>query len=442
MSDHEFIDLFSGAGGFSCGFEKAGFTAIAGIDKEESVLQTFGRNHENAEAISHDISEEVIEYDVDLVIGSPPCQGFSVAQGGNRDVDDERNNLVFDYINWINEIQPKVFVMENVAGIRSISEEFLDVVEDKFNKAGYEIVDGVLNSAEFGVPQKRERYFVLGVRNDIEGKAKLPSPTHETSDQIQTKLNGEQMETLNTVGDAFTGLPKTSEDGKVEVNRSDIKQENGYFEFVIDSDNTENHVAKEPRDKEIDIVDNIPEGKVYRSSRFGDQYLGAWEVHSSKFNEEEKKALRFISKNRTRKEYKATDKKYPDYIPSGSVPVEKKILEGLHDNDWLRKKTDHGGHESTYDINTKSGVRPKYKRLSRDGISGTLTTADFKPREKLHPTEDRGLSLREGARIQSFPDSFIFEGSFSDISTQIGNAVPPLLSYKIAKHIKSQGWLD
>lgn len=93
--------------------------------------------------------------------------------------------------------------------------------------------------------------------------------------------------------------------------------------------------------------------------------------------------------------------------------------------------------EDEFLINTKSGVRPKYMRLDRFDVSNTITTEDFNPREKLHPTKNRGLSFREGARIQSFPDDFVFEGSFNNISNQIGNAVPPLLAFKLAVHIKN-----
>lgn len=438
----EFVDLFCGAGGFSCGFEKAGFQAIAGIDWEEPMVETFEANHKDAEGIKHDISEEILDYNTDLVIGSPPCQGFSVAKGGERDIEDERNSRVFDYIKWIEKIQPKVFVMENVAGIRSISDEFIDAVKEKYREMGYSIDSDVLNSAEFGVPQKRKRYFLLGVKSDIEDNPKLPSPTHETSGRIQTTLDGDQLEVLNTVGDALKGLPEVVENIETEVDVSEVEKDSGYLDFVLDENKTINHVAKFPREDEMSIINNIPEGKVYRSNRFGDQYIGAWEIHSDKLDEDEQKAIRFVGRNRTRKEHKPGDKRGPDFLPEGTIPVDKKKLDGLVEEGWMRRKEDYKGHDFAYDINTKSGVRPKYKRLSRKGVSNTLTTADFTPREKLHPTEDRGLSLREGARIQSFPDSFRFYGSFSDVATQIGNAVPPYLAYTIAKHIQEEGWLE
>lgn len=440
MEPVEYIDLFSGAGGFSCGFEKAGYRAVAGVDNNRDVLTTFERNHSNAKAIHHDISGEVLDFDVDLIIGSPPCQGFSVARGGDRKLEDERNNLVFHFARWVTELQPKVFVMENVAGISSISDDFIDVLESEFYESGYEVHSRVLNSAKFGVPQKRKRYFLIGIRDGVDDNPTLPAPTHDAPGPIQTRLNGDQFETFTTVGQALKGLPEcTTENGIVKI--GDLEAENGFHDFVLDSDTTYNHIAKAPRDSEMDIVENIPEGKVYRSNRFGEQYLGAWIVHSDKLSDDEKTAIKFIGKNRTRQEIKATDKNGPDYIPAATIPVDFGVLENLYEEGWLRKKENYGGYDTVFDITTKSGVRPKYKRLSRAGISNTLTTADFTPREKLHPTQDRGLSLREGARIQSFPDSYLFEGNFSQVATQIGNAVPPLLAFKIANHISQNGWL-
>jgi DNA (cytosine-5)-methyltransferase 1 len=184
------------------------------------------------------------------------------------------------------------------------------------------------------------------------------------------------------------------------------------------------------------LVQRIPEGKMYRSSRFGDKYVQAWDLYEDKLTEEEQEALWFIARHRTRKDYKATDKSGPDYIPIEKIEASEEAVRDLYEDGWLRRKEDYNDNEEAYDINTKSGVRPKYMRLDREDVSNTIITQSFNPREKLHPTEDRGLSLREGARIQSFPDEFVFEGKFKDISKQIGNAVPPLLAYRIAEHIK------
>lgn len=435
----QFIDLFSGAGGFSIGFEKAGFTSVAGYDINEKALQTYKHNHKQSEAYNMDISEnEPRSHNVDLVIGSPPCQGFSVASGGERDIEEARNQLVFDFIEWVDALKPKVAVMENVASLRNIEDGFEDLLVEAYDEAGYTVKSKVLNSAEFGVPQKRERFFMIAIRKDLNKVPTFPQPQFGTNDKVQTRLNGEQIESFITVKSALQGLPELQE-GELDVNRSEIS--NPYQKFVFDSDITHNHVAKDPNEKNRFIAEKIPQGKVYRSNRFSDKYVPVWEIFTDEFNEEEEKALEFLGRNRNRKEYKSTDKRHPDYIPLEKLPVEREILESLYEDGWLRKKEDYGGHNYTYDLNTKSGVRPKFNRLDQNGLSGTLTTHDFNPRQKLHPTETRGLSLREGARIQSFPDSFRFYGSFNDIAKQIGNAVAPFLAYKLAEHIKKEEWL-
>jgi DNA (cytosine-5)-methyltransferase 1 len=435
----EFIDLFCGCGGFSAGFEAAGFKSKAGIDNAEDVLETFRENHHSdAEAIKYDISKEAKDFNVDYLIGSPPCQGFSHAKG-ERSLEDERNNLVFHFIRWVREIKPKFVVMENVAGIRNISDDFLDQVEQEYNDAGYRVVDGVLNSAEYGVPQQRERYFVFGVRKDLDIEPSLPETTHKLpgEESAQKKL-GEHKQTENkesavTVGDALSDLPDPTEDGEAELKG---EAQNEYQDWVRNGDIIYNHTAKDPRDDDMDLVQRIPEGKMYRSSRFGDKYVQAWDLYEDKLTEEEQEALWFIARHRTRKDYKATDKSGPDYIPIEKIEASEEAVRDLYEDGWLRRKEDYNDNEEAYDINTKSGVRPKYMRLDREDVSNTIITQSFNPREKLHPTEDRGLSLREGARIQSFPDEFVFEGKFKDISKQIGNAVPPLLAYRIAEHIK------
>ncbi|MFT4893171.1 MAG: DNA (cytosine-5)-methyltransferase 1 [Candidatus Nanohaloarchaea archaeon] len=429
----KFLDLFCGGGGLSHGFEKAGMEAVAGIDKSEEALKTFKLNH-SAEAINYDIKKEAQSFDVDTVIGSPPCQGFSHARG-SRTVEDERNNLVFHFIRWVEELQPRYVVMENVAGIRNISEDFLDKVEERYREAGYRIEGRVLNSAEYGVPQQRERYFVIGVRDDLNTEPGLPDKTHSYREKSQKRLDNlaGSLEDAVTVGDAISDLPDPSENGEVKL---DHPPQNRFQEWVREGDKTTQHIAKEPRDEDLDLVRRIPEGKMYRSSRFGDKYVQVWDLYEDRLSEDEQEALWFISRHRTRKDYKSQDKSGPDYIPLEKIDADPEVVRDLFENNWLRRKTDYNGFEEAYDINTKSGVRPKYMRLDREKVSNTVITQSFNPREKLHPVQNRGISLREGARIQSFPDDFEFEGKFKEKARQIGNAVPPLLAYKIAEHLK------
>ncbi|XGI83228.1 DNA cytosine methyltransferase [Halorutilales archaeon Cl-col2-1] len=433
------IDLFCGCGGFSRGFEMAGIDVTHGIDIDEDALSTFSHNHPSSEAINHDISDGVLDTvrdDFDLVFGSPPCQGFSHAKG-EREEGDERNSLVFSFTDWVDEIQPEYVVMENVAGIRNISDGFLDTVRDEYRDMGYEVCDGVLNSAEYGVPQKRERYFLLGVKESEDASPSLPSTTHRLPGDTQTTLDdldGSDTRDAVLVGDAITDLPEVTQDGVVTV---DTEPGNVFQRWVRDGDTVENHTARLPTEDDIDLVRRIPEGKMYRSSRFGEKYVQAWDLYDDVLTDDEQHVLWFVSRHRTRKKYKATDGSGPDYVPIERIDADPEVVRSLYDDGWLRRKTEYNGYDEAYDINTKSGVRPKYMRLDRHDVSNTLDTQSFNPREKLHPTEDRGLSLREGARIQGFPDDFVFRGSFKSIAQQIGNAVPPLLAYKIARHLLS-----
>lgn len=177
------LDLFCGAGGFSCGFEQAGYNIIAGIDANAEALETYANNH-NSKAIQcdlstanpeHTLSENGIHpYDIDVIVGGPPCQGFSLA--GNRDEDDDRNELVREYFEWIEYIRPDIFVMENVPGLLSMQDgEVINWILNRAEELGYSVDYDTLDAADYGVPQHRKRLIVTGVLN---GQPALPEPTH------------------------------------------------------------------------------------------------------------------------------------------------------------------------------------------------------------------------------------------------------------------------
>ena len=439
------IDLFCGAGGFSAGLERAGIDVRYGFDLNERALETFAHNHRGT-AVQHTITEEVPDefqnLDVDLVFGSPPCKGFSDARGTRR-LDDERNQLVFAFIQWVSQLQPAYVLMENVAGMTTISDEFLAAIEREYADAGYTVYWETLNAADFGVPQTRERVIYFGVRDDVDVTLRPPAGTHRDDGGTQLTLDGEQIPRWTTVREAIADLPEPTPEGEVTLPPLSEFPENEYLRTVRDGQTkTWNHTAKEPAD-DADaqhIVAELNPGEMYRSSRFGDRYRQVWELLSHRFTPVEQDILQFVARHRSRKEFRITGK-------SVGPVAEHRIIEGLshesaeitdalehlYNDGWLRTKTvdDIRG----YDLNTKSGIRPRYMRLDPGGQSNTILTTDFNPRDKLHPTKNRGLSLREGARIQSFPDSFEFRGTFDEIATQIGNAVPPLMAQRIAEHL-------
>jgi DNA (cytosine-5)-methyltransferase 1 len=167
------IDLFCGAGGFSCGLEQAGYTILAGIDINDDALATFRANHDApglnidlSEASPEDILNEIgiTADDVDVVAGGPPCQAFSMA--GNRDPDDPRAKLVNNYYEFVEYCQPQAFVMENVKGILSMDDgAVIDDIQTRCDDLGYNIAIQTMNAADYGVPQTRERVIIIGMKH-------------------------------------------------------------------------------------------------------------------------------------------------------------------------------------------------------------------------------------------------------------------------------------
>lgn len=174
MKKYNAIDLFSGAGGLSYGFECAGFNILLGIDNDEKALETFELNHKNAKSICGDITEISYIEDIkpiigdkkiDVIIGGPPCQGMSLS--GPRQFDDPRNKLYLSYIRLVEEIRPDAFVIENVPGLVGLfGGQIKDSIIEKFSDLGYSIQYKILCAADYGVPQNRKRVIFVGTKKD------------------------------------------------------------------------------------------------------------------------------------------------------------------------------------------------------------------------------------------------------------------------------------
>lgn len=180
------VDVFCGAGGLTCGFKLAGFNTILGIDNDPTAIETFKSNNKESKIICKDITKitrtEIIEAldgkKIDLVIGGPPCQGFSMA--GRRDPSDPRNSLFKDFLRIVTYIMPEIFVIENVFGLISMrtskNEKVIDIIRTEAERLGYTLTYTVLNAANFGVPQKRKRVFIIGSmvgKFDIKDKSRI-----------------------------------------------------------------------------------------------------------------------------------------------------------------------------------------------------------------------------------------------------------------------------
>lgn len=333
MNKYSFIDLFSGAGGLLRGFLNEDFNPSFSLEFWKPAIETHELNYPFVPLWDCDIrsvsNEKLSEYrhKVDVVVGGPPCQGFSTI--GKRIVKDPRNELVFEFIRFVNQIQPKIFLMENVRGLLSTGNGVVKkAIEKEFESIGYNIISSVLCAADYGVPQKRYRLFFLGTRKDLKVNPSFPTPT-TTADKYAK------------VGDAIMDL-------------------------VGKEDKFPNHIPL----KHNAIV----------TERF-------------------------------------------KYIAEGSgIPAE-----GLPKNVSKGSRSDFMNNE----IKNFSHV---YKRLHRNFPATTMVPGHNA--FPLHPTENRSLTVREAARIQTFPDDVIFCGSRQNQCIQVGNAVPVKLAEVLANHIK------
>lgn len=368
------LDLFCGSGGFSHGFEQTGrFAVTAGIDLLPDRGGTFTKNHSYANVVTGDIRSFPIDrleneaLSPDIVIGGPPCQGFSSIRPFRMcTLGDPRNNLFEHYALIVGNLRPKWFVLENVVGLlthgggRALPELLM-----AFEAAGYGIDWRVLNAAFYGLPQNRERLVVVG--NRASRKFEWPEPTHFSNHRTMAggkakrvvidPLFQPDLRRSVTVMDAIGDLPSLPAGGSTEV-----------------------------------YDDSRPASEYARALRGTERRLTLHDAtaHSERMLE----IIRNAGKNRSA-------------LPEGM---------------------------------TRSGFSSCYSRLDADLPSVTITVNFVHPSSNrcIHPVQDRALTPREGARLQGFPDSFEFVGTRSQVTKQIGNAVPPLLGRAIADAIARQ----
>ncbi len=339
------IDIFSGAGGMSIGALMAGIDVVIAVEYDEHAAATFKANHTNAEIITDDIRNVTLEDKYKnpfLLFGGPPCQGFSTSNTKTRNKKNANNSLFWEYIRQVKELKPEWFVFENVEGITSFEKgTVVNKLKAEFKKLGYETEWDVLIASDYGVPQNRNRFFMIGNRMNV--KFIFPEKHDKTV----------------TVEEAIKDLPKLKNGDSFELLN-------------------------------------------YRKVKTND-YINLMRGNSKKAPQN------FVSRN---KEYVL--ERYKHIKPGQNW---KAIPEELMQNYTDTK-------------NCHSGI---YKRL--DPKSPSVVIANYRKNMLIHPFEDRGLSVREAARIQSFPDNFIFKGNLSFQQQQIGNAVPPLLAKAIFEQI-------
>lgn len=380
------VDLFCGAGGASCGIENAGFKLLSAVDNDTEPLDTHARNL-SGYTVKHDLSQ--VEPAIfpkraqspDYVHGSPPCKGFSNANDDRR-LDDPRNTLVFSFIDWVEQLQPRVVTMENVTGMLTISTEFMSDIQGQFRDAGYQVKHRTLNAADYGVPQTRKRVITVAVRDD------QPTPTrwypHPTHAETATKtLDGRTLDEWVTVEEAIRDIAG-------QVNEHRPQGENNGTSAAIWRSGSPSHTVKGQG------------SHVVRAD--GGEFL-----MTDQINEAHQRAGRRPLQNSNE--------------PSNTMRVGTPPLIFNHNP---RPSTDNEPHdwecEEPAETLQADARLPDKKRAPGPKSS--------------HWEGARRLTVRECARIQSFPDSFVFDGTKTSQYAQVGNAVPPRLQLHIANHLK------
>lgn len=360
MHKHKFIDLFCGCGGLSLGFELAGFTAVAGVDFKEAAINTYRENFPNAKAICADISSIDKEHirerfedlsEIDVIIGGPPCQGFSNANKNYVELDDPRNKLFFEFVKFVELIQPKVVLIENVPQIITKNNGYAKKrIEEIFTGMNYHVTNEVLDASQFGVPQKRLRNFFIITR-----------------DEAFDMRNIQQEESVPTVKEAIGDL------------------------YVFENS-----------DADKKIIESIPQTIFQRYLRENaDEELLNHDIHYPAKIQQER-----IS-----------------YVPQGGN------WRDVPEHLWVTSRTTQTGRTNRHSS--------AYKRLKENDVSVTIDAGN-QHSNYYHPIFNRIPTVREAARIQSFPDWFIFRGTMTEQYLQVGNAVPPLLAKHIADAIRKR----
>ncbi len=343
MDELKIIDLFAGVGGLSLGFEQAGFEILIANEYDQSIAEAYIKNRANSNMVVEDITKLAIpetfgayKGQAGLVIGGPPCQGYS-QKGQRKTIHDPRNFLFKYFVEVVKEVDPQYFVMENVPNLLTAQKGyFKQELEKLFSELGYTINAQVLCAADYGVPQNRHRAFIIGKRGTC--KVKMPKIIEKRTtiwEAISLK-SGEGTEAAD-----YKKAPETEYQQRMRLGSGKLY----------------NHVATNHSAVALERLAMIP-------PKGGKEFLP------------------------------------PEHI-------------------------------------TKSIYSGTWERMDEDDISVTITTRFDTPSSGkfTHPYLDRAITVREAARIQSFPDSFHFFGTKTSQMKQVGNAVPPLLAKAVAKAI-------
>ena len=361
------MDLFSGAGGIGQGFKQAGFQIVQAVERNQRAAQTYEDNHSETDLLNSQIENlnpiECISRlglnpgDLTVLVGGPPCQGFSESNRRTRDLSNPKNYLYKEFVRFLSALQPAWFVMENVAGLKTLDKgSILDRIITDCRSLGYLVDSYLLNAADYGVPQLRRRLFIVGSRLGL--PVSPPEPTHGPGKRPRV-----------TVRQAIADLPLQKNGAGLDY-RAYPHLDQRFFRTRLS----------------------------HYQSRMRRGMNGATRVQGNLVTNSTRKVIERYKHIKGGQNWEA-------------------IPDDLMDN-----------YEDTDRCHT--GI---YHRLEWDQPAKVI--GNFRKNMLIHPRQHRGLSVREAARLQSFPDHYTFLGSIGFQQQQVADAVPPLLAEAVAKQI-------
>ena len=378
------IDLFAGAGGLSCGLKQSGFTPILANELVPQYAETYQLNHPETQVIIGDVRQVceanlkkilgVKEGEIDLIAGGPPCQGFSI-NAPIRTLDDERNHLFKDFLRVVSSLQPKAVLIENVPGIVSLGKgTVVQQIYAELEALGYKVKHKILFAGHYGIPQMRFRTVFIGIRK-YKGEISFPKP----------KFAAKAVANFTGAKELCISIPPFS--------YPKLKSQVNVWDALSDLPEIANSQITSPEKYALKPQNNYQKYLRNDCKKLTAHYCAR---------------LAIVNLERLK------------YIPQGGSWRD--IPHDLLPNGLKRaRRSDH----------TK-----RYGRLHPDALCSTvLTKCDPHWGSFFHPTQNRVISVREAARIQSFPDCYLFSGSITQQYEQVGNAVPPLLGKAIGDEI-------